>query len=261
MIHENGMEIGMNEGIQIYKCDSTTIYQRDFYNMTRLNFMYDRRRLYNKKQDQLEYNSYFPMDFVKERIAFYCLYLSAYTFMDFSDIDFDFDIGFNNMEYNIEERMINMLKEEFSEIKIMVKIFNSYENSDIIKRIEETYNILFSGKSIWNFYIIELDDIEDINFLYENICGILLGEKDFSLSFDKKEFDFIDLKSIQMLIEEFSLIILRVPIFSNYNVMLYAKKEETIDTINKRILEWNSDEFDIESIPDIKDPKNFLFVE
>ena len=99
----------MNEGIQIYKCDSMTIYQQDFYNMTRLNFMYDRRRLYNQKKNQLEYNIYFPIDLVKERINFHSLYLSAYTFMDISSIDFDFDIGFNNIECNIEEKILNVI--------------------------------------------------------------------------------------------------------------------------------------------------------
>ena len=226
----------MNEGIQIYKCDSKTIYQQDFYNMTRINFMYDRRRLYNQKKGQLEYSSYFPIDLVKEQIDFHCLYLSAYTFMDSSSIDFDFDIGFNNIEYNIEERIINMLKEEFGEIEIIVKVSNSYENRNIIKRIEERYNILFSVAGACNLYIIRLEDIGDMCFLHNNIYGILLGERYFPISFEEKVFDLIDLKSIQTLIENFSLIMLRVPLFSNYNVMLYSKQEKMIDMISKKIL-------------------------
>ena len=155
---------------------------------------------------------------------------------------------------------MNILKESFDEIKIMIKIFNSYENTNTIKNIQERCKILFSVEGVWNFYIIRLDNIEDIKFLHKDICGILIGQEDSSILFEEKGFDFADLKSIQILIEKFNLIILKVPIFSNYNVMLYSKQKEIIDRINKRILELNSNEFDIENISNINDSKNFLLV-
>lgn len=250
----------MNEGIQMYQCDSMTIYNPDFYNMTRLNFMYDRRRLYSRKKSQLEYNSHFPVDVVKERINFNFLYLSAYTFMDFSAVDFDFDIGFNNVEYNIEEKIINILEKEFGEIKILIKIYNSYENSNIIKTIEEKCNIVFSMDGVWKYYIIRLDNIEDIRFFDEDVCGILCGQEDSLLVFEEEGFDFSDLTSLQKIIDKFRMVMLRVPIYSNYNLMIYSKQKAMVDIISDRILDLKSDKFDIENISEVNNSQNFLLV-
>ena len=96
----------MNEGIQIYKFNDIMVYQQYFYNMTKLNFMYDRRNIFSFNRNGIQYNRYFPFDAVKENLKFYGLYLSAYSNVDnFLHMDFDFDIGFNNIEYKIEEKI------------------------------------------------------------------------------------------------------------------------------------------------------------
>ncbi len=50
---------GMNEGIQIYKFNNAAVYEQDFYNMTRLNFMYNRRHIFTFNKNGMEYNKYF----------------------------------------------------------------------------------------------------------------------------------------------------------------------------------------------------------
>ena len=96
----------MNEGIQIYKFNDIMVYQQYFYNMTKLNFMYDRRNIFSFNRNGIQYNRYFPFDAVKENLKFYGLYLSAYSNVDnFLHMDFDFDIGFAN---EISEKTPNL---------------------------------------------------------------------------------------------------------------------------------------------------------
>lgn len=248
----------MGEGMQIYKYDSNTILQHSFYDMTRLNFMYDRRKLYIIKKQKVEYNSYFPLNMVKEKLKFYGLYLSTYSTLDFSSIDSDFDIGFNNIEYKIEEKLMNMLREQFKKIELIMMVSNTKDNEKIIDKIEKEFDLSLSLKGFYNSYIVRLENINDVNFYKKYICGILLDGKGFSSSFDKRSFNLIELKFIQRLIEDYKLVILRVPLFANYNMMLYSKQEELIDEMNNKILKLKKHEFDIENMEHIESPRNFL---
>lgn len=248
----------MSEGIQIYKYNNVTIYQKDFFNMTKLNFMYDRRYLFRRIKNKWEYNNYFPFDLVKERLDFYGMYLSCYATSDFTCLDFDFDIGLNNIEYDFEKQLINSLKNEYNQIEIVIKILNSKVNKSIIEKVERGYNILFSSVGINNIYIIKFDDIEKINFIQEYICGILIDKNDIEIPFERYSFNPIDLKCIMELIERVKLLIFRIPLYANYNIMLYSKEEQLVNVINTKILELKNDNFDIENIMDFKDSKNFL---
>lgn len=162
----------MSEGVQIYRCDNAAICKEDFFNMTKLNFEYDRRHLFTRKKNKWEYNNYFPFDLVNERLGFYGLYLSCYTDLDFASLDFDFDIGLNNLEYNFEEKLISCLKNEYS--RIVIEILNSQANKSIIEKIEREYNILFSSVGIYNIYVISFSNIEEISFIQKYILCILL---------------------------------------------------------------------------------------
>lgn len=248
----------MSEGIQIYTYNNETIYQKNFFNMTKLNFMYDRRQLFRTKNNKLEYNNYFPFDLVKQKLEFYGLYLSCYATSDFISMDYDFDIGLNNLEYNFEKQLINCLKDEFKRIEIVIEILNSRGNKSIIEKIEKSYNILFSSIGLQNTYIIKFEDIEQFDFIQEYICGILLDENDIEKSFKEYSFNPADLKCIQGLIEQVKLLIFRVQLYANSNIMLYSKEEKLINMINGKILELKNDNFEIQNIVDFKDSKNFL---
>lgn len=186
---------GMNEGIQIYKFNNAAVYKQDFYNMTRLNFMYNRRRIFTFNKNGMEYNKYFPFDMVK--LQFYGLYLSAYSSVNsFSYMDFDFDIGFNNIEYRIEEKITDILKN-------------------------------WSGK------------------IYINYAQV---------------FNPVDLKYIKQLAEKYELVLSRVPVYANYNIVIYSGNKNIIENINGKILNLKNSKFDIENINSFKDAKNFLLV-
>lgn len=251
----------MNEGLQIYKFNDLTIYQQDFYNMTRLNFMYDRRRLFSFNKNEIKYNSYFPFDMVKGKVKFYGLYLSAYNTIDsFSHMDFDFDIGFNNIEYKIEEKILDTIKDEFGKIDIIIEIFNSRENKNIIDKINREYNILFSLDGFYNIYIAELKEIKSINFIQEYIYGVLLNEKNFPVSFGQCSFNPVDLKCIKQLAEKYGLILFKVPIYANYNIVVYSSNENFIDKFSDNILNLKNSIFNIENIDNFENLKNFLLV-
>ncbi|MBD5134541.1 MAG: hypothetical protein HDT39_01050 [Lachnospiraceae bacterium] len=213
----------MSEGIQIYTYNNETIYQKIFFNMTKLNFMYDRRQLFRTKNNKLEYNNYFPFDLVKQKLEFYGLYLSFYATSDFTSMDYDFDIGLNNLQHNFEKQLVNCLNDKFKRIEIVIKIFNSRGNKSIIEKIEKSYNILFSYIGLHNTYIIKFENIEEIDFIQEYICGILLDENDIEMSFEQYSFNLADLKCIQGLTEQVKLLIFRVPLYANSNIMLYSK--------------------------------------
>lgn len=88
-------------------------------------------------------------------------------------------------------------------------------------------------------------------YIHGYICGILLDEKDIEMSFEQYSFNPADLKCIQGLIEQVKLLIFRVPLYANYNIMLYSKDEKLVNMINGKILELKNDNFDIQNIVDI----------
>ncbi len=236
----------MNEGIQIYKFNDIMVYQQYFYNMTKLNFMYDRRNIFSFNKNGMQYNRYFPFDMVKENLKFYGLYLSAYSNVDsFLHMDFDFDIGFNNIKYKIEEKILDIIKDEFGKIDIIISIFNSRENKNIIDKINREYEVLFSLDGFYNIYIAELKEIKSINFIQEYIYGVLINEKNFSVSFGQCSFNQVDLKCIKQLAEKYELILFKVPIYANYNIVVYSSNENFIDKFSDNILNLKNSIFNI----------------
>ncbi len=251
----------MNEGLQIYKFNDLTIYQQDFYNMTRLNFMYDRRRLFSFNKNEIKYNSYFPFDMVKGKVKFYGLYLSAYNTIDsFSHMDFDFDIGFNNIEYKIDEKIVYILKKEFNKIDLILEIFNSSQNKSIIDKINNEYNILFSIKGVYNIYIIEMKEVKNINLIKKHISGFLVNRINPQFPYKPCSFDIIDLKCIKELTEKYELLLFRTPIYANYNIIIYSNSEKLVDNFKDKILKLNNNEFNIENLNNLLDSRNFLLV-
>lgn len=249
----------MNEGLQIYKFNSLTVYQKNFYNMTGLNFMYNRRRLFSFNKNGVRYNKYFPFDIVKEKLKFYGLYLSAYSIVDsFSHMDFDFDIGFNNVRYKIEEKIIDILISRFNKIEVILKIFNSRENKNIIEKIKKEYKILFSADGFYNVYITEIKEIKKAGLVQEYISGILVNRRDFQLQFEHCSFDTADLKFIKQMTEKYDLILFRASIYANYNIIIYSNNGNLINKLNDKILKLNNNQFNVENINSLENPGNFL---
>lgn len=240
----------MDEGIQIYKFNNFDIYKPYFYYMTNLDFMYNKRHLFSMTKNGLKYNSYFPFDMVKNETGFYGLYLSAYVFDSSGYIDSDFGTGFNNIGYNFEWEILNILRSMFNEIRVVIKIYNSKENRSIIQKAEKEYNILFSSEGIYNIYIIGIKGTEDINSIQKYVDTILADGNDNIELFRQCSFEAVDLKCIFQMSGQYGLVLSRVPFFANYNIMLYSKTEDTIDKINGKILELKSKELNIENITD-----------
>lgn len=78
------------------------------------------------------------------------------------------------------------------------------------------------------------------------------------MSFEQYSFNPVDLKCIMGLIGQVRLLIFRVPLYANYNIMIYSKDEQLINMVNTKILELKNDDFDIQNIREFRDEKNFL---
>lgn len=175
-------------------------------------------------------------------------------------MDFDFDVGFNNIEYKVEEEIINILKNKFDKIDLILEILNSRENKSIIDEINNGYNILFSSNGLYNMYIIRMEEIKNFNLVQEYVSGILVNRRTFQLPFEQCPFNTVDLKCINQLIEKYELILFRASLHSNYNIIIYSKSQKLIDTLRGKILKLDNSKFNVENISDLQDCKNFLLV-
>ena len=68
----------------------------------------------------------------------------------------------------------------------------------------------------------------------------------------------LDLNDMQKLMEMVEILILRVPIFANYNLMICSDKQEKIDLAKSIVFELEDCNFQVEDIKEINSPRNFL---
>ncbi len=89
---------------------------------------------------------------------------------------------------------------------------------------------------------------------------VLLNEKNFPVSFGQCSFNPVDLKCIKQLAEKYGLILFKVPIYANYNIVVYSSNENFIDKFSDNILNLKNSIFNIENIDNFENLKNFLLV-
>lgn len=245
----------MQDGIQIYNCNNDAVFQQSFFNMTRLNFTYKGRRMFRREKNKLVYNTFFPFNQVKKELRFEGIYLSAYSIEDFREIDSDFDIGFNNIEYNFEEKFIQRIMSDF-EVFLLMNMPKSCDAEKIVQDIEKRGCMIMNLKN--NSLIIKLDCIGTFYYLEKYVQGIFGGIKNKKELSEEYLYNLLDLNDIQKLMEMVEIISIRVPIFANYNLMLCSDKQEKIDMVKSIIFELEDNNFQVEEIRGIDSPRNFL---
>lgn len=60
--------------------------------------------------------------------------------------------------------------------------------------------------------------------------------------------------------EKYGLILFKVPIYANYNIVVYSSNENFIDKFSDNILNLKNSIFNIENIDNFENLKNFLLV-
>lgn len=88
----------------------------------------------------------------------------------------------------------------------------------------------------------------------------MLNEKNFSVLFGQCSFNPVDLKCIKQLAEKYELILFKVPIYANYNIVVYSSNKNFIDKFSDNILNLKNSIFNIENIDNFENLKNFLLV-
>lgn len=239
----------MRELIKIYKFDSRSILQQNFYNMTKLNPTYNGRKLFLKRNKYIENNKHFPLDFVKSALNINGLYLFACENPGEYQIDSDFDLGFNNLSFNFEEELLDVLCNKYTKTYLIVKVMNHNNNFNIIRKIEREYKIFLLSNKVQNLYLIEFEEREQLSFLNRYIQGYLFQTENNSNYFHEKSFN-IDLKYISEIISNGNTLIYRVPIFSNYNLMIYSMDLRTCNCISMQIEKFISENIELSYIQD-----------
>ena len=245
----------MQEGIQIYNCNSDTIFQQSFFNMTRLNFTYKGRRMFRREKNKLVYNTFFPFEQVKKVLQFEGIYLSAYSVEDFREIDSDFNIGFNNIEYNFEEKFIQRILSDF-EVFLLINMPKSCDAQKLVRDIEKRDCMIMNLNN--NSLIIKLDCIGTFLCLEKYVKGIFCGIKNKKTLSEEYLYNALDLNDMQKLMAMVEIFIIRVPIFANYNLMLCSDKQEKIDMAKSIIFELEDSNFQVEDIRECGNSRNFL---
>lgn len=244
----------MQEGIQIYNCNSDTIFQQSFFNMTRLNLIYKGRRMFRREKNKLVCNTFFPLEQVQKSIQFDGIYLSAYSVEDFKDIDSDFDIGFNNVEYNFEDKFMQRIMGNF-EVFLLINMPKPCKDEKIFQDIKKRGCMTINSS---NSLIIKLDCIGTFYCLEKYVKGIFCGIKNKKMLSEEYLYNPLDLNDMQKLMEMVEILILRVPIFANYNLMICSDKQEKIDLAKSIVFELEDCNFQVEDIKEINSPRNFL---
>lgn len=235
----------MCENIKVFKFDNKKIYNQDFYNLTKLNLMYDRKKIFSIKKNKVIYSSYFPFEQAKEFLNFNGFYLSAFVKADLDSNDYDFDIGFNNLEYDFEENLLNEIKNNYKDIYIIVKLFNPKNDYQIVQEIESNYNIVFSSTDNQGIYIIKFKENNNLFFIKKYVYGYLICKNSKNIQFSRYTYNSNDLKFIQELVNQVDIVVYRIPLYSNYNLIIYSKKNNIINDLIHEVLKLSSNNLNI----------------
>lgn len=218
----------MCDTISSFSFDKESVLGEDFYKVTKINLMYNRRRLFQNVKGKISYNIHFPMDQARASLSLFCLYLNYSNTTNSETADYDYDIGFNNCEINIEEQIIEESLKNYDVFYLLrtdnIKEFDSINDLSVYSK-DNICITKCSNENLQSFF----------RKLNKSICGYLFSPKGKSVDIVSFYYNAIDLSSWQNIADIFEIALLRVPIYANYNLMLCAKEAVRIDRLRECI--------------------------
>ena len=220
----------MCDYIQIYKFSHSTILQPFFYEISRINPLYNRRRLFRFVNGAICFNSYFPMLTAESVLNFQCIYAYYSSTLAIETADCDFDIGFNNCDLDVERLIAQDAVQKFDSYLIL-----KFDSESPKRYCALLASGVYSCNSD-NVFVVRLTQ-ENLQTLFGElhmyIRGYLFNPLHGYDSFTNFSYSAIDLSSLQKMVDNFQFAMLRVPIFSNYNFMVLTKRNDDVEQM------WN----------------------
>lgn len=235
----------MKNIIRMYKQEPFEANNVEWYLLTQINFRIDGRKLYNKRKKEVVINPYFPHDEILKIKNFNVYYISAFSNVENADIDSDFQLGFNNIDAKYESEMVSSFISDKKNIYLIIRPATYMKDiadlSEIFDKksgnfIEYKYNVVYKCNKEIPTYIIKLDNVSQLVELDEYIYGYLVDMDELMKISLSEIMPFSDLKVLDSLLNGCEWIILRTPLFANYNLTIYSRggkfseiKDKTIE--------------------------------
>lgn len=203
----------MLEEVSIIKFDEQDIIDKSFYDKTKLNFEYNNRKIF--KNNGI-YNEKFDNEIIN-CIKFNGYYISCCEL----PLCTEFDIGFCESRCTFEKNIIKTLKKEFKYNYVLIRVSNPSREFRVVCEIEKEYQVIYSIKSTQNIYIIEYNS--DIESKYTDyIEGYMFGVEKIEIKLKAKFNVALNLESIQEILSQMSVVVFKIPIYSNYNLLIFS---------------------------------------
>lgn len=200
------------EEINIVKFDEQDILNKYFFDKTSLNFEYNNRKAFKSNG---EYNEKFNKEIINN-IKFSGYYISCCE----EKIHTEFDVGFCDVRSVFENDILKSLKNEFKFIYVIIRVSNPRNEFRITNEIEKKYEIADLIKSTQNVYIIKYNKDIEVKYM-DYIDGYIFGFKEIQIKLNGKFNIALDLENVKELLSKTSIILFRVPVFSNHNLLIY----------------------------------------
>lgn len=258
----------MKKIIQLFKQQPFKISNTEWYLLTQTNFEIHGRKLYNKRKNSIELNPYFLYDKLKSIKDFNIFYISAFSDVeDFAVIDYDFQTGFNNFGILYEKEFISTFTIDQNDVYLIVrptvytKDFSDLSmlfNDRSEEYIEFKYNVVYKNLDKIPTFIVKLENINQLTLLNEYIYGYLINTIENKQITLNKTTSFYELEVLNNLMDIYELVILRTPLFDNYNLTIYTRCEDTLKVRNKLISYVEKMKIELQEKIDINNNKNLL---
>lgn len=192
----------------------------------------DGRKLLTYKKSTWQLNHFFLYDTYENIKSFNTCYLSMLTDVDDStyEINSEYNIGFNNIDFMYEKELINIfMKEEMYliirpkyQVDDISQVYSLF-NKDSKDYIENNYSVIFKDLSKIPTYIIKIESVEEVSSLKDYIYGYLFNpikNNDIQLN---DIISFNNLMVLDLLMDIWEIIIFRSTLYSNYNLTIYTR--------------------------------------
>jgi hypothetical protein len=222
--------------IKYHKQEPIKILDTEWFEVTRINYEYKRRKVFSCKGDTLTRNQHFPAEEMKKLdLNFNAYYIAAFTDVENNEcIDYDFNVGFNRLGIGNELSLILDYLSESKEVYLLVSkktqwnVQNSLEPIFDVKSenfIEKCFNVVYKNEEKGTEYIVKVADIQAAKCLSKYTKGYLLKEVEpVKIKQEVQLANIEDINSISVLVNIFEKVVFRTPLYANHNLTIYSKE-------------------------------------
>lgn len=210
------------EVVNIYFLKKEDILTESFYKKFTLNYEVNHRRLFTYSKGQLVNNPHLDMNPQLQLPPFYSAYFEWKELNKLPEnLSADFDMGVNNLDIDFDQCLLEALLKRYEKVYVFLR----YNKNIVNEKLSGGYKILFKRhKQFHEEYLIEISrELFNCNIKRENIYGMYIDMKEGQTPWEDIHFNGEDLLDIAKLINVFSGVFFKVPIYANYNWMLYSQ--------------------------------------